>query len=139
MENLKHKRVGFIILLLIVAVGPLLDQFFHVSMFSRDPAPESTRLVANLIFFGIYLVAALMFIKGFYWARWITTLVYTFWFIVAIYVLYLEGRSTPLVSSDQDKIEYLMFFGEIIIRFIILRKLLISYKWIRELGQKKDK
>lgn len=104
-------------LLLILSFGPMLDQFYHVSKFSRDPAPESTRLIMNIIFTLIYLSCFALFQKKMFWSKWISFSLYLLWFLISILVV-MEKRAVPL--------DYL----EIVTRAGILVYMVYSAKWI---------
>lgn len=105
------------ILLLLISTGPILDQIFHLSTFSRDPAPESTVLIMNLIFLSIYGTSFILFIKKHFWAKWISFSIYTLWTIVALLIL-MELK--PNIVS----------ILELVIRISILSYLINSHKWI---------
>lgn len=115
-KSLIHFNINSLLLLLI-STGPILDQIFYLSSFSRDPAPESTTLIMNLLFMTLYGASFILFVKKQFWAKWISFSIYTLWTLVAL--LFLMTQKTNIVS-----------FLEIVIRISILVYLISSHKWI---------
>ncbi len=120
-NNRENSKINIITIVLIILIfGPILDYFYHLSMFSRDAAPDRDRIIANTILFLIYSLSAFLFMKKKFWARWISFSLYFVWFIVA------------LIMIDQKRnISSLISYLEVIIRLSILIVLLKSTSWIK--------
>lgn len=111
-----------VVVLAFLAIGPLLDQLFNLSTFSRDPAPEMTVLFMNLLFCALYSVGLILFVKHYFWGKWISFSIYFLWTLLAL-LFAVEMRPNLLI------------YIEVIVRFSFLIYLISSHKWIMKLKE----
>jgi len=116
-NEINSKVTLITVILILLCCGPVLDLFYNLSMFSRDPAPISARIISNIIFFLIYSLSTFLFIKKKYWARWISFSLYLFWFIISIFIIS-HLRHVSMTN-----------YAEVLIRVSVLIILLKSTSW----------
>jgi len=96
-------------ILFLISSGPILDIFFRLSLFSKDPAPEAIRIFMEIIFFSIYFSSAYLVLKHKYWATWISLSVYSLTTVVCLIIINNYGLALNSLIEIVLRISILTF------------------------------
>lgn len=95
--------------LFLISIGPILDIFFRLSLFSKDPAPEGERVLFDLLFFVVYAASAYLVLKHKYWATWISFTVYTLTTVVCLMIINAHGLMLSSLLEITVRLSILLF------------------------------